>query len=190
MVPPGRARQMNAGAERATGQWLLFLHADARLNDGWLDEIRRAADGGAVGGCYQLEIGSPRWEARLIERGVRCRVRWLGLAYGDQGLFIRRDLFHALGGYRAIPVMEDVDLVRRMRRHGRLRYSPVGVSVSARRWERDGWMRRTVSNLWILLLYVAGRSPDRLATSYPVWQDPAKRGSESERPTRPPARPH
>ena len=167
--PRGRGRQMNAGGGRAVGQWLLFLHADARLADGWLAEIRRAADAGAVGGCYRLEIDSPLWQARLIERGVRCRVRWLGIAYGDQGLFIRRDIFHAIGGYRAIPVMEDADLVRRMRRHGRLRYSSVGVSVSARRWERDGWMWRTVSNLWILLLYLAGRSPDRLAASYPAW---------------------
>ena len=165
---------MNAGGARAVGQWLLFLHADARLADGWLDEIQRAADAGAVGGCYRLEIDSPLWQARLIERGVRCRVRWLGIAYGDQGLFIRRDIFRIVGGYRAIPVMEDADLVRRMRRHGRLYFSPLGVSVSARRWERDGWMRRTVSNLWILLLYVAGRSPDRLAASYPAWRGPGR----------------
>jgi hypothetical protein len=73
-----------------------------------------------------------------------------------------------------MPVMEDADLVRRMRRHGRLRYSQVAVSVSARRWERDGWTRRTVSNLWILLLYLAGRSPDRLAASYPAWPGPGR----------------
>ena len=182
---PGRSRQMNAGAERAQGHWLLFLHADARLNGGWLDEIRRAAGAGAVGGCYRLEIDSPRWQARLIERGARWRSRWLGLAYGDQGLFIRRDLFRALGGYRAMPVMEDADLVRRMRRHGRLRHSPIAVSVSARRWERDGWMRRTVSNGRILLLYLAGRSPDRLAASYPAWQDPATTVSEREHRTDP-----
>ena len=127
-----------------------------------------------MGGCYRLEIDSPLWQARVIERGVRCRVRWLGIAYGDQGLFIRRDLFHTVGGYRAIPVMEDLDLVRRMRRHGRLHCSPLGVSVSARRWERDGWMRRTVSNLWILLLYLAGRSPDRLAASYSAWPGPGR----------------
>ena len=181
--PPGRCRQMNAGAERATGQWLLFLHADTRIDDGWLDEIRRAADDGAVGGCYRLQIDSPRWQARLIERGVKWRVRWLGLAYGDQGLFIRRDLFCAMGGYRAMPVMEDADLVRRMRHHGRLRYSPVGVSVSARRWERDGWIRRTVFNLQILLLYFSGRSPKVLAASYPAWQDPATTVSEAEQPT-------
>ncbi len=171
-APRGRGHQMNAGGVRAKGQWLLFLHADASPADGWIDEIRRAAADGAVGGCYRLAIDSPRWQARLIERSVRCRVRWLGVVYGDQGLFIRRDLFHAMEGYRAIPVMEDADLVRRMRRHGRLRYSPVGVSVSARRWERDGWTRRTVGNLRILFLYLAGRSPDRLAAAYPAWPGP------------------
>jgi rSAM/selenodomain-associated transferase 2 len=173
-APRGRGRQMNAGGARAVGQWLLFLHADARLDEGWLDDMRRASDAGAVGGCYRLEIDSPRWQARLIERGVRNRVRWLGIAYGDQGLFIRRDLFHAIGGYGAMPVMEDADLVRRMRRHGRLRYSHVGVTVSARRWERDGWTRRTVSNVWILLLYLVGRPPDRLAASYPAWPGPGR----------------
>ena len=173
-APRGRGRQMNAGAARAVGQWLLFLHADARLNGRWLDDMRRAADGGAVGGCYRLEIDSPRWQARLIERGVRYRVRWLGIAYGDQGLFVRRDLFQAIGGYGSMPVMEDADLVRRMRQHGRLRYSQVGVSVSARRWERDGWTWRTMSNVWILLLYLAGRSPDHLAASYPAWPGPGR----------------
>jgi rSAM/selenodomain-associated transferase 2 len=189
--PPGRGRQMNAGAARATGRWLLFLHADARLGEGWLDEIARV-DGddrdtaaGVVGGCFRLEIDSPRWQARLIERGVRWRVRWLGLAYGDQGLFVRRDLFETLGGYRPMPVMEDADLVRRLRRQGPLRRSAVGITVSARRWERDGWTRRTVSNLRILALYLAGRSPDRLAASYPAWREPAPAVVESEPPTDP-----
>ena len=171
-APRGLGHQMNAGGALAKGQWLLFLHADASPADGWIDEIRRAAADGAVGVCYRLAIDSPRWQARLIERSVRCRVRWLGIVYGDQGLFIRRDLFDAMEGYRAMPVMEDADLVRRMRRHGRLRYSPVGVSVSARRWERDGWTRRTISNLRILFLYLAGRSPDRLAAAYPAWPGP------------------
>ena len=176
-APPGRGRQMNAGAERATGTWLLFLHADARLGAGWQDELVRAGDVGCVGGCYRLAIDSERWQARVVEWGVGLRVRWLGLAYGDQGLFIRRDQFRALGGYRSIPVMEDADLVRRMRRLGRWHRARVPVAVSARRWERDGWWRRTAANLWILTRYLAGRPPDQLAASYPVWGRPTGRAA-------------
>ena len=168
--PPGRGRQMNAGAARSAGAWLLFLHADARPDAGWIDEIGRAAAAGAVGGCFRLRIDSRRWPARVIEAGVRWRVRWLGIAYGDQAVFVRRDLFRRLGGYRPIPVMEDADLVRRMRARGPFWRSSLGVTVSARRWERDGWWRRTAANLLILGLYLAGRPPERLAALYPAWR--------------------
>jgi len=168
---PGRGRQMNAGAARATGAWLLFLHADARPDPGWTDAIGRAEAAGAVGGCFRLRIDARRWQARVIEAGVRWRVRWLGVVYGDQAIFVRRDLFRQLGGYRPIPVMEDADLVRRIRARGRFRPSSAGVTVSARRWERDGWWRRTAANLRILVLHLAGRSPERLAAMYPAWRD-------------------
>lgn len=171
---PGRARQMNAGAARARGAWLLFLHADALPAAGWLDEIGRAAAAGAVGGCFRLRIDARRWQARVIEAGVRWRVRWCGIVYGDQAVFVRRDLFRRLGGYRPLPVMEDADLVRRMRSRGRFWRSPLAVTVSARRWERDGWWRRTAANLRILALHLAGRSPDRLAALYPAWRDPGE----------------
>jgi len=177
--PTGRGRQMNLGSEWAKGRWLLFLHADARPGQGWYDEICRADDEGVAGGCYRLRINSVRWQARLIEIGARYRVQWFGLAYGDQGLFIRRDLFRVIGGYRTITVMEDLDLVRRMRRHGRLLYSKVGIFVSARRWERDGWAWRTFSNLRILMLYLVGLSPERLAASYPTWPGP-RRSSDGD----------
>ena len=173
---PGRGRQMNAGAARARGAWLLFLHADALPAAGWLDEIGRAAAAGAVGGCFRLRIDARRWQARVIEAGVRARVRWCGIVYGDQGIFVRRDLFRRLGGYRPLPVMEDADLVRRMRSRGRFRRSALAVTVSARRWERDGWWRRTAANLRILALYLAGRAPDRLAALYPAWRDPGDDG--------------
>ena len=101
---------------------------------------------------------------------MRWRVRWLGVAYGDQAVFVRRDLFRRLGGYRPIPVMEDADLVRRMRARGPFWRSTLGVTVSARRWERDGWWRRTAANLLILGLYLAGRPPERLAALYPAWR--------------------
>lgn len=168
---PGRGRQMNAGAARARGKWLLFLHADALPDAGWAGEIGRAGAAGAVGGCFRLRIDARRWQARVIEAGVRWRVRWLGVAYGDQAIFVRRDLFRRLGGYRAIPVMEDADLVGRVRARGRFWRSSVGVTVSARRWERDGWWRRTAANLRILVLHLAGRPPERLAAMYPAWRD-------------------
>ena len=108
--PPGRGRQMNVGALAAGGRWFLFLHADTRLPRHWLDEIRRAdADPSIVGGSFRFQLDSDAWQARLIESGVRRRVRWLDLAYGDQALFVRRDAFQAIGGYREWPLMEDVE---------------------------------------------------------------------------------
>ena len=172
----GRGRQMNAGAARAAGAWLFFLHADALPDAGWIDEIGRAEAAGAVGGCFRLRIDARRWQARVIEAGVRWRVRWFGVVYGDQAIFVRRDLFRRLGGYRPIPIMEDADLVARMCARGRFWRSSLGVTVSARRWERDGWWRRTAANLRILGLHLAGRSPDRLAATYPAWRDSGEGG--------------
>jgi rSAM/selenodomain-associated transferase 2 len=162
----GRASQMNRGAKLAAGRWLLFLHADARLSPGWAAEIRRAAAAGAVGGSFRFTLDSTARAARVIERGVAWRVRWFGLPYGDQALFVRRDVFEALGGYRPLQLMEDVDFVRRLGRAGRLWHSTLPVRVSARRWERDGWWRRTTGNAVLLALYTAGIHPDRLARWY------------------------
>ena len=164
---PGRGRQMNAGARAASGRWLLFVHADARLGAGWLavlDEAEERPD--VAGGAFRLALASAHWAARVVERGVAVRTRCLGLPYGDQAIFVRREAFEALGGYRPLALMEDVDFVRRLRRRGRLWFPPVSVRASARRWERDGWLRRTVLNLGLLALYGAGVSPDRLGRWY------------------------
>jgi len=162
----GRGRQMNAGAAVAGGRWLLFLHADARLEAGCLQAIAALDREDVAGGAFRLAIASRHWYARAIEKGVALRTKWLRLPYGDQGIFVRRETFDALGGYAPLPLMEDVDLILRIWRVGRLRFPPERVRVSARRWERDGWLPRTISNLWLLARYVVGASPARLARAY------------------------
>ncbi len=163
----GRARQMNHGAALASARWLLFLHADSRLHRDWLDELERLDSApGVVGGSYRFVLDSPAASARLIEWGVRQRVRWLGLAYGDQALFVRQEVFRALGGYRDLPVMEDIDLSRRLRRTGRVAHSSLPVLVSPRRWQRDGWWTRTAENVLLAVLFRMGASPRWLAGRY------------------------
>jgi rSAM/selenodomain-associated transferase 2 len=164
---PGRGLQMNEGARRACGRWLVFLHADTRLGDDCLDALRRI-DGQAavVGGSFRFVLDSPTRQARWIERGVWLRVRLFDLPYGDQALFARRSVFQDLGGYRELPLMEDVEFVRRLRHRGRLAHVNVPAITSARRWERDGWLRRTVDNVLLTLLYFAGQPPERLARHY------------------------
>jgi rSAM/selenodomain-associated transferase 2 len=165
---PGRGLQMNAGAAVASGDWLWFVHADSRLPDGWIDvfrDLERAPDT-IVGGSFALGLDSAAWQARVLERGVAWRVRWLGLPYGDQGIFVRRAVFADIGGFAPLPLMEDVDLVGRLKRRGRLRHLNIELVTSARRWEREGWWRRSAANLGILGLYWLGMSPDRLARRY------------------------
>jgi rSAM/selenodomain-associated transferase 2/rSAM/selenodomain-associated transferase 1 len=165
--PAGRGRQMNAGAVSARGRWFLFLHADTRLAPEFLTELQRADRNPAiVGGSFRFQLESDAWQARVIEGAVRWRVRWLELAYGDQGLFVRHDVFHSVGGYREWPLMEDVDLIRRLRRVGRLHHSSVPAITSARRWQHDGWWRRSIQNVVCQLLFFAGVPPARVAPWY------------------------
>jgi rSAM/selenodomain-associated transferase 2 len=164
-VPAGRGAQMNAGAAAASGLWIWFLHADSTPPGGALDEIR-ACDRQRVGGWFRFALDSDAWQARLMERAVAWRVRVFRLPYGDQGIFVRSDVFRRLGGYREFPLMEDVELVRRLVRTGPVREIPLPLVTSARRWHRDGWLRRSGRNLALLGLYFAGVSPTRLARWY------------------------
>jgi rSAM/selenodomain-associated transferase 2 len=163
----GRAAQMNHGARHARRRWLVFLHADTRLGVGWTDALRRLDEQPRiVGGSFRFALDSPARWARWIEWGVRIRVRLFDLAYGDQALFVRRTVFEEMGGYRELPLMEDVDFIRRLRRHGQLEHVDVPALTSARRWERDGWLLRTVDNAMLIALFLSGYPPKRLARHY------------------------
>jgi len=159
-APRGRARQMNAGAAHASSSWLIFLHADTELDRDWPSAIDEAdRDRSAAIGCFRFALASPSPFARVIEAGVRWRVAFCALPYGDQALFVRRSVFEALGGYADVPLMEDVDLVRRARRVGSLYRSRLPAITSARRWEQQGWIVRTARNLWLIALYALGVPP-------------------------------
>jgi rSAM/selenodomain-associated transferase 2 len=161
-APAGRGAQLDYGARRASGEWLLFLHADTRLEEGWAPALR-ALGAGVAGGAFRFAVRSPRRVFRLIEAGVRLRCAVLRLPYGDQGLFARREAYAACGGFPPIPLMEDVAFVRRLGRVGRLALLRPRACTSARRWERHGVMATTILHLRLLSLYLAGRSPERLA---------------------------
>lgn len=166
--PPGRGVQLAAGAEVARGDWLLFLHADTVLADGWLGAARAfmvAPDSRTRAAAFTLRLDDPSPAARRVERLANWRARALGLPYGDQGLLIGRSLYGHLGGYRPMPLMEDVDMVRRV---GRRFVTVLGVAAttSADRYRRDGWWARPARNLGCLALYFLGVPPEKLAEMY------------------------
>ena len=165
--PRGRARQMNAGARAARGAILLFLHADTRLPDGAVEAVQEALSRpDVVAGRFDVHFDSPRAVFTMIASMMNRRSRWSGIATGDQAIFVRREIFEALGGYPEIPLMEDVELTRRLRRRGRVAALRRRVTTSARKWEREGALR-TILLMWALrFLYICGVGPSRLHRWY------------------------
>ena len=163
----GRARQMNAGAAAATGDVLVFLHADTLLPDG-ADGLVVEALGGADSGWghFGVRLSGPHPAFRVIERMITIRSRLTGIATGDQAIFATRDLFDAAGGFEDLPLLEDVELCRRLKRFARPVRPRSPVTTSSRRWEAGGIARTVGLMWWIRGAYALGATPDRLARHY------------------------
>lgn len=163
----GRAAQMNLGAAQARGDVLLFLHADCSLEDGALEEAERlVAKRGVAAGCFRMKVRAHGMLYRSIDWCATARVRLTGIAYGDQGLFLRREQFHKFGGFLPIKFMEDLFFSQTIRRAGRIAVARSRIYVSPRRWQHTGLIRQSLRN-WILTgMAAAGVHPDRLARFY------------------------
>ncbi len=162
---PGRARQLSAGASAATGDTLLFLHADTSLPSGFDENVfLTLSRPGVCAGAFRLRIDSQRRAYRLIERLVNFRSHVRQMPYGDQAIFVSAEAFREVGGFPDVPIMEDYALMRRLRRLGRIRIAPAVVVTSARRWIEYGVWRTTLRNQICIAAYRLGVSPSRIVT--------------------------
>ncbi len=163
----GRGAQMNRGAEAAAGDVLLFLHADTALESGWSKAVIEALNKPWVAaGAFTLKIDNPAQRYRLIEFWVKSRCALFNLPYGDQAIFVRRSIFNRIGGYSDIQLMEDVDIVGRIEKEGKLVILEKYALTSDRRWVRKGWLQAALSNQLVMLMYKLGFNPDALAKIY------------------------
>ncbi|MBI1955732.1 MAG: TIGR04283 family arsenosugar biosynthesis glycosyltransferase [Acidobacteria bacterium] len=164
---PGRARQMNAGARIASGEIFLFLHADTRLPEDFALHVHGIlSEPGIVTGAFLFRVDSPLRQMRIIERVANWRSHRLQMPFGDQAIFLRAYDFRAVGGFPDLPIMEDVELIRRLRKQGRIGIAPVPVVTSARRWVEKGLWKTTLLNQVLLAAYFLGVPPSRIRDWY------------------------
>ncbi len=164
---PGRSHQMNQAAQQATGDILLFLHADTQLPIDWVDwVVQTLQKPEAIAGAFELAIDSPKVSLRWVEWGVNWRSRWLQLPYGDQAIFLRAETFRAVGGFPDLAIMEDFVLVRRLQKLGTIVIVPATVQTAARRWEQVGVLKTTLINQAVVLGFYLGIDPARLRRWY------------------------
>jgi rSAM/selenodomain-associated transferase 2 len=167
LSPPGRARQLERGRREATGDTVLFLHADSVLPEGFDEAVRAVlADARAVGGAFALRFDRRGRLLRLLEWGVRLRVRLFRLPFGDQGIFARGSVLESLGGVPQAAIMEDLDLVRALQRRGRFARLELPVVTSSRRYEAGGLLRTVIRNQLASLAWLAGVDRSRVAAWY------------------------
>lgn len=166
--PRGRGIQMNFGAKYATGDILLFLHADTLLPENAFKKILKALKNREfAGGAFDLSIDAPGTCFRVIETAASWRSRLTRIPYGDQAIFLHKRIFDKINGYKKIPLMEDVDLMRRLKKENyKIIFIPERVKTSARKWQKNGILYCTLRNWYIISLFFAGVSPDKLAKYY------------------------
>ena len=181
--PPGRGVQLNLGAASLDTEALLFLHADTRLPPDAAEKVRAALTEGAVGGGFLVRWESTRALLRFGGRLTNLRTRLTRCPLGDQAQFCARETFERLDGFREWPILEDLDLARRMKRLGRIELIDSPVSPSVRRYERGGTARTVTTNWLIWLLYFLGASPHRLARLYRTVRSPARRKTWTVKPS-------
>lgn len=163
---PCRGQQLLTGAARARGDILWFLHADAQLSTDPLTAMTKAIAQGAIGGYFRFRFAAPRaWPAFILEPMIALRCR-IGVPYGDQGIFVARPVYHQVGGHAPWPLFEEVPLVRAMRRVGKFLPLTAPIFIDPRRWQRDGWWRRTWHNRKLALNFMCGVTPQELASRY------------------------
>ncbi|KAL3159661.1 hypothetical protein ABBQ38_010069 [Trebouxia sp. C0009 RCD-2024] len=170
--PPGRARQMNLGWLHSKGDCLLFLHADCKLPQGYQDMLHEAVyvprPAAPCWGCFETidaDVGCAK-QQQLLRRAVRFRTRRHHMPYGDQALFVTSTLFRRLGGFQELPIMEDYELVRRLRQHGPPAIIPYAIQTSGRRWQTVGFLQTMLTNQAIILAYHCGVPAQTLASWY------------------------
>ncbi|MGC8711196.1 MAG: TIGR04283 family arsenosugar biosynthesis glycosyltransferase [Leptodesmis sp.] len=166
----GRSHQMNLGADVARGDILLFLHADTCLPTEFDRLIRQALQySGVIAGAFELKIDGVNPGLRIVEWGVKWRSRLFQMPYGDQAIFLRSSIFHEIGGFPDLPIMEDFEFIRKLKRHGQIAIVPAAVLTSDRRWRKLNICRTTLINQLIILGYLLKVPPARLAYWYRSW---------------------
>jgi rSAM/selenodomain-associated transferase 2 len=163
--PKGRGSQLSAGIKAAKGDWLLILHSDTFLSDGWTQTVFPLLANPSKARFFKLRFNDMSISARLVAFWANLRSKFLGLPFGDQGLLISRGLYDQVGGYEDIPLMEDVAIARALRGHKQAAFD-ITATTGADRYLREGWFKRSLRNFWLLFQYKLGRSPANLAHHY------------------------